>query len=119
VKHLKLALLICGALGIAGILLIGVNVLANADRGYTILMFVAFGLPVAMAALAVVRPPMRAWQAGVALAGFSLAAWKLKIWDAIRLFADEPTGQRLMVIGAGLGVILSILVILKPEEIAQ
>ena len=114
-KILKLALLICGGLGIAGLMMLFELMWENDPRNEIVLL-IAYALPVVMAAIALVKPPLQAWQAGVALAGFALAAWKLRIWEAIRLFGVEPNGQRLMVIGAGLGVIVAIVAILRPPE---
>jgi hypothetical protein len=118
VKHLKLGVVICGALGIAGLLLFGMGALLEQQPTATILLLVAFALPVVMGAMALLRPPMRSWQAGVSLSGFALAAWKLEIWNLFRSFADQSNGQRLIGVGAALGVIVSIIVIMRPEETA-
>lgn len=117
-KHLKLGVVICGALGIAGLLLFGIGTLLELQQTETILLLAAFGLPIVMGALALVRPPMRPWQGGVSLAGFALAAWKLEIWNMLRSIADQPNSQRLIVIGATLGVIVAIVAIMRPEETA-
>jgi hypothetical protein len=118
VKHLKLGVIICGALGIAGLLLVGIGTLLELQQTDTILLLIAFALPVVMGAIALARPPMRPWQAGVSLSGFALAAWKLEIWTMLRSIADQPNSQRLIVVGATLGVIVAIVAIMRPEEIA-
>lgn len=115
VKLFRLGMLICGALGIVGLLTIGIE-LMEVQQTNTILLLIAFGLPIVMAAIAFVRPPMQPWQAGVALAGFALAAWKLQVWTLLRLGGDQPLSQWLIVIGTVLGVITSITAIMKPEE---
>ena len=115
-KTVKLGVLICGALGITGLLLIGIEMLLELDRNYAILMVAAFALPMVMSVLALVKPPFRSWQAGVALAGFAVAAWKVKIWEVIRGFADTSTGGKLLLFGAGLGVILSVIAVMNPED---
>lgn len=116
VKNLKLGVLICGALGVVGLLMSGIGMLIEVDKANTIIMLVAFALPVVLSAMAVARPPFLAWQSGVSLAGFALAAWKLRLWETIKVIGDVPTGMKLMLIGAALGVILSVIAVLKPED---
>jgi hypothetical protein len=116
VKYLKLGIVICGAVGVAGLMMI--RAVLPDDNTYTILVLAAFGLPVVMAAMGLLKPPFRAWQAGVSLAGFAFAAAKLKIWETIRVIADLPMGVKLMMAGAVLGVIVSVITVLKPEASA-
>ncbi len=117
-KILKLGVLICGALGLAGLLMSGIGAMLELNKIYTIVMLVAFGLPVVMGLMGIAKPPFQAWQAGVSLACFALAAYKLTIWESIRfIFKDEvPTDLRLILIGTGLGVLVSVIAVLKPED---
>ena len=115
-RNLKLGVLICGALGLAGMVMSGIAAMLAADKANTIIMLVAFGLPALMAVLALGKPPFLAWQAGISLACFGLAAVKLRIWETIKLFADVPTELKLMLLGAGLGVIASVIALVKPES---
>jgi hypothetical protein len=117
VKILKLGMLICGALGIAGLILRGIGLLMEVDKAATIGVLVAFALPVVMAVVGLAKPPLRSWQAGVSLAGFALAAWKLEIWKLVKEFAEVPTAYQMMAVGAGLGVILTVIAVLRPEEV--
>jgi hypothetical protein len=116
VKYLKLGVLICGALGLAGMLMSGIDDALARDKANSVIMLVAYGLPVLMAVLALGRPPLLAWQAGIALACFGLAAVKLRLWDTIKLFGEEPTGVKLMLVGTGLGVIASVIALVRPES---
>jgi hypothetical protein len=118
VKNLKLGVLICGALGIAGMLMSGIGAMLSADKVNTIIMLVAFGLPVLMAVMALGKPPLQGWQAGISLACFGLAAVKLRLWETIKLIADVPTELKLMLVGAGLGVIFAVIALIKPEASA-
>lgn len=118
VKALKLGVVICGVLGIAGLAMTGIDLMMEADKLSTIVMLAAYALPVLMAAVALVKPPFQAWQAGVSLAGFALAAYKLRIWELIRAFGAAPTGFKLMTFGAAIGVILTIVAVMKPEDAA-
>lgn len=115
-KSLKLGVLICGALGLAGMLMSDIGGMLETDKANTMLMFAAFGLPVVMAMAGLARPPLQGWQAGVSLAGFVLASVKLRIWQMIKLIADVPTELALMLVGAGLGAILSVLAAVQPER---
>jgi len=118
VKNLKLVILICGALGLAGMLMSGIGAMLSGDKVNTIIMLIAYGLPVLMAVMALGKPPFQAWQAGVSLACFGLAAVKLRLWETIKLIADVPTELKLMLIGAGLGVLVAIIALFKPETTA-
>jgi hypothetical protein len=116
VKILKLGVVICGVLGIVGMAMAGIPPMMEADKMSTIVMLAAYALPIIMGAIAFVRPPFQAWQAGVSLAGFALAAYKLQIWEAVGKFGGLPTGFKLMTFGAGIGVILTIVAVMKPED---
>jgi len=118
VKNLKLGVLICGALGIVGMVMAGIGAMLSAEKANTIIMLVAFGLPVLMAVMALGKPPFLAWQAGVSLACFGLAAFKLRLWETIKVIGDLPTELKLMLVGAGLGVIFAVIALLKPEAAA-
>jgi hypothetical protein len=115
VKSLKLGVLICGALGLAGLFMVGVGAQLEREKANTILLLVAFSLPVLMAVAALAKPPFQAWQAGVSLACFALAAYKLQLWTTLKAIGDVPTAHKLILIGAGLGVILSAIAVMKPE----
>ena len=115
-KILKLGVVVCGALGIAGLVMAGIELMMEADKLSTIVMLIAYALPIVMGLVALVKPPFAAWQAGVSLAGFALAAYKLRIWDTVRAFAEAPMGFKLMTFGAGIGVILTIVALMKPED---
>ena len=114
-KNLKVGLLICGVLGLVGMVMSGLGVMLEHDKLNAIVMLLSFGLPAVMAAAALRRPPLQSWQAGVALAGFVLAAVKLRVWDALRVMSLLPAGYLLMMVGAGVGVIVAIAVMVKPD----
>jgi hypothetical protein len=116
VKILKLGVVICGVLGIVGLAMTGIDLMMEADKLSTIVMLAAYALPIVMGAIAFVRPPFHAWQSGVSLAGFALAAYKLRIWEVISAFSEAPNGFKLMTFGAGIGVILTIVAVMMPED---
>ena len=114
-KSLKLAVLVCGALGLAGLVMVGLGAQLERDKANTILLLIAFAVPVLMAVAALAKPPFRVWQAGVSLACFALAAYKLQLWTTIKAIGEVPAAQKLVLVGAGLGVILSAIAVMKPE----
>lgn len=88
--------------------------------GQLVIMLAAFGVPVAMAAMAMSKPPMQKWQTGVSLACFGLGAFKLEVWKVLphigELFKMIP--MLLIVVAAIGGVIVSIMGLVKGEESA-
>lgn len=117
-KYLKLGVVICGAVGLVGMVMTGIGAMLEGNSASTIVMLIAFGLPVVMAVTGLVRPPFQAWQAAGSLACFALAVIKLRIWHILEVIADVPTGPKLIVAGACLGVIVSVVAVLKPEPTA-
>jgi uncharacterized membrane protein HdeD (DUF308 family) len=115
VKILKLGVVICGVLGIVGMVMSGVDRMMEADKATTCVMLAAYALPMVLGVIALVRPPFQAWQAGVSLACFALATWKLRVWEMFKDFGGAPGGFQLMAIGAVAGVILTVTAVMKPE----
>lgn len=115
-KLLKLAVLICGGLGIAGFAMLGIPAQLEVDRDGTILLLAAFGLPVLMAMLGFLKPPFRAWQSGVSLACFALTVWKLELWRLAPKLAEVNTEVKLIILGSGLGAITALIAVLKPDD---
>lgn len=120
-KNLKIGILVCGVLGILsmfipkeGMTLFSLfKLLGGAQLG---IMLAAFGLPTAMGAMAL-KGPMQKWQAGVAAAGFGLASFKLEVWKALPHIGDlvKFFPMLLIVLSAVVGLILSIVVLVKGE----
>jgi hypothetical protein len=85
--------------------------------GQAVLMLIAFALPAVMGGLAVAKPPLQKWQAGVALAGFALASYKLEIWKVLphigELFKAIP--MLLLVVACIGGLVVSILGLAKGD----
>jgi len=122
VKNLKVLILVFGILGIVsmfiptqGFTLFSLFKLMG--TGQLVLMLLAFALPAAMGGMAMSKPPMQKWQAGVAAAGFALACVKLEVWKVFgelgALFKVFP--MLLIVVAAIGGVIVSILALTKSE----
>jgi hypothetical protein len=115
VEHLELGIAICGALGLAGMVMAGVGQMLAQDQISTAVMLAAFALPVVMAVMGLAKPPRKAWQGGVSLACYALALSKLPIWNRLERIAAMPGFWWLMMVGAGLGAILSVIAVVKPD----
>jgi hypothetical protein len=116
VKNLKLGIAICGALGLAGMVMGGLGEMLADHKLSTVTLLAAFGLPVVMAVMGLAKPPLLTWQAAVSLACFVLALFKLRVWELREVIVDMPAYWKLMTAGAGLGAILSVRAVIRPES---
>jgi hypothetical protein len=120
VKHLKIAILACGVIGL-GAFFLPVNdhsllvAYFEADKPAALVYAAIFVLPAVMGLLAVRRPPMQSWQAGVALASFVLGIVRLQIWDTARHLGDASLQVILLTATVVIGTLAAIGVLLKPE----
>jgi hypothetical protein len=118
-KHLKLGILVCGAVLLAMLLagqMVGSFVdLLKADPANTIIVLVGLAVPTAVAALGLAKPPFLQWQAIVATAGFALVVVKMRLWQTLPHIADMNAKAIVAHVALVLGLVLSILSIAKPE----
>ena len=121
-KNLKILILAFGVLGIVGLFLpMGegmpsfFSVAMEFDKAQLIMMLVAFGLPAAVGALGLVKPPAQSWHGIAALLGFALGAVKTRVWEAAPHIMDAPLSMKLMLVGVIGGVVVSGLALAKPE----
>jgi len=117
-KNLKLGILACGAVLLVLLLTEHFVDFLKADAVNAILMLVAFGAPTAMGAMGLAKPPFLQWQAIVSLAGFGLAAVKLRLWDILPHIGDADGKGKIMLIALVVGIIVSAIAIAKPENAA-
>ena len=119
-KNLKLALVVCGVLGLVALIapFSGRSLLKELfeiDRLSAIVHAAIFVLPAAMGALALARPPMQAWQSGVALAGCVLGAVRLHVWElAIHLPSAGLRGV-LLLAAIVIGTVAAVATLVRPE----
>ncbi|MDB4963756.1 MAG: hypothetical protein JWP01_3755 [Myxococcales bacterium] len=121
-KNLKVVILICGILGLVSMFLpMGsgmpsmFSIFMEFDKFQLILMLAAFGVPTAVAAMGLAKPPAQAWHGIAALAGFALAAVKTRIWSSIGHIMDAPMSGKLMLIATIVGLVVAIMAVVKPE----
>lgn len=118
VRNLKILILAFGGLGIVSLLL-NMEALKHGfdkDLVNTILILGGFALPILMGLMGIMKPPMEAWQAAVALAGFVLVGVKIEIWKTLPKIMDAPTGGKLTMIAVVGGAVVSLLAAIKPES---
>lgn len=121
-KNLKVVILIFGILGLVSMFLPMASGMPSFfsmamefDKFQLILMLAAFGVPTAVAAMGLAKPPAQAWHGIAALAGFGLAAVKMRVWSSIPHIMDLPLSMKLMVVASVGGVIVALMAVIKPE----
>jgi len=123
VKHLKLVIVLSAAVGLLVIALpIGGGSLLRGmfelDMLEAVVYAAIFVLPLVMGAMALVRPPMLAWQGGVALAGFVLGVVRFRVWETLPHLAGAGLHNGLLVAALVVGTLASLLTLLRPEVTA-
>ncbi|HEX3763707.1 MAG TPA: hypothetical protein VHW23_33650 [Kofleriaceae bacterium] len=119
-KNAKLALVGCGVLGLVALIVpfSGGSLLADMlelEPAAALVHVAIFALPLAMGGIALARPPLRAWQSGVALAACVLGAVRLQVWElALHLPAIGPRGV-LLLAAIVIGSVAAVATLLRPE----
>lgn len=88
---------------------------ATAD---TLIMLAAFGLPTLMGLWGIAKPPFQSWHAAMSLAGFGVAAVRTRIWQTVGDFGDLDGKGKLAFAALVVGVLASLVAMLKPEDAA-
>jgi hypothetical protein len=109
-------MLVFGALGVAGLAMSNLGAQLRSDTYNVILLLAAFAIPVVVATLGLVKPPIRPWQGGLALSVAVMAVIKLRLWNTLPRIADAPLGGKLVLVATLGGLVLAILAIAKPES---
>ena len=122
-KNSKVFVLLFGIIGLVALFLpLGdgmpslFKITMEVDKVQLILMLAAFGLPALMGAMGLAKPPFLPWQAAVSLAGFALAAVKMRIWDMLGQFGSTALSGKLMIVAIIGGLIFSILALVKRDD---
>ena len=119
-KNLKIVILVCGLVGLVALLVpfAGRSLLKDSFEVAKLdaLVYAAvFALPAIMAAMALARPPMQAWQPGVALAGFVLGIVRFRVWDIALHLGSAGLPWILLLAAVGIGTAASVIALIKPE----
>ena len=119
-KNLKLALVVCGVVGLLALILplSGRSLLNDyfeADRLGAIVYAAVFVLPAAMGAIALARPPMQPWQSGVALAGCVLGIARFHVWELVVHLPSAGLRGVLVLAAIIVGTVASVASLIRPE----
>jgi hypothetical protein len=120
VKHLKLVIVLCAAVGLLVMALpIGggsqLAAIYELDRLEAVVYAAIFVLPLVMGAMAMVRPPLLGWQGGVALAGFVLGVVRFRVWDTLPRLGGAGLQTTVVVAAIVIGTLASVTALLRPE----
>jgi phosphoglycerol transferase MdoB-like AlkP superfamily enzyme len=116
VKNLKILIMLCGAGLLVMMLTDGIGAKFESDKVDALIMLAAFALPTAMGLMGLMKPPFLAWQAAISLAGFAVAAVRTKIWETLPKFMDQDGKGKGALILLVVGVLVSALALMKPED---
>lgn len=116
-KLLKVSILLIGAAGLVLVLKDPGALQAGFEQAplHSGLIVLGWALPAVMGAIALIRPPLRSWQAAASLAGFAVVAIRTRIWQTISEVADAPLDGRLGLAALVLGLVASVLAVARPE----
>jgi hypothetical protein len=116
VKLLKISILLFGVAGLALTLLEGA-VLAAFEHAplHVGLIVLGWAAPIVAGLLSIVRPPLRAWHAASALAGFVVVAIRLRVWDAVFALSEASLEGQLSLLALAGGLVASSLALARPE----
>jgi len=112
----KIGILLFGAIGVVGLFMSDIGLDFQNHMIDTVILLAAFGLPIFLGLIGLAKPPFQMWQAGMALACFALAIVRYRIWKILTSFLTLPMGDKLVVVAAIGGVIVSIIALAKPED---
>ena len=119
-KNAKLALVGCGVLGLVALIVPfnGGSLLAGLleiDAPSALVHAAIFVLPATMGAFGLVRPPLRAWQSGVALAACVLGLVRFEVWNLAWHLPGIGLRGVLLLAALVIGTVASVTTLLRPE----
>jgi hypothetical protein len=114
VKNLKLVILGCGAALL--VIMISNGLSFEDNKVDTIIMLAAYALPALMGAMGLAKPPFQSWQAAISLSGFGVAAVRTRIWEQLPDFMDKTGKGKAVLILQVVGVLVSAIAMMKPED---
>jgi hypothetical protein len=120
VKHVKLVIVLCAVVGLLEIALpVGGGSLLlrlfELDKLEAVVYTAIFVLPLVMGVIALVRPPLVAWQGGVALAGFVLGVVRFRVWDTLAHATEADVPALLRLAAIVVGTVASVAALMRPE----
>jgi hypothetical protein len=116
VKNWKRVLVLCGVVGILALLVpVDGRSLLEPDRLAAFVHLAIFALPAAMGAIALARPPMQAWQSGVALAACVLGLARFHVWELALHLPSAGARGTLLFAAMVIATVASAATLVRPE----
>jgi hypothetical protein len=116
VKNLKILILLCGGALLGIYISLGLNF--DENKVDTLIFLAAYALPIVMGLMGVAKPPFQSWQGAIALAGFGVAAVRGRIWEQLPRFMDADGRDKAGMVVLVVGIVVSVLAMVKPEDSA-
>ena len=115
-KKLALPIIVFSVLGLVSLFIPMENgsmfgVLLEFDKFRLVLMLAAFGVPAAMAVMAMRAVKVQSWHGIAALAGFAVATVKMELWSLVSNITKLPTAMLLLTIAILGGVLCSLIAV--------
>ena len=119
-KNAKLALVGGGVLGLVALIvpLAGRSLLVDMleiDPASALVYAAIFALPAVMGAFGLARPPLRAWQSGVALAACVRGVGRLQVWELALHLSSLGLRGGLLLAAIASGTVASVATLVRPE----
>ena len=115
-KTWKRVLVVCGVIGVVALLVpVDGRMLLESDRLAAFVHIAVFVLPAAMGAMALARPPLLAWQSGVALAACVLGVARFHVWELALHLPSVGARGLLLVAATVVAAVASVATLLQPE----
>jgi hypothetical protein len=116
VKKLALPIIVFSVLGLVSLFIPMENgsmfsVFLEFDKFRLVLMLAAFGVPAAMAVLAMRAVKVESWHGIGALAGFAVATVKMELWSLVSNITKLPTAMLVLTIAILGGVLCSLIAV--------
>ncbi len=120
VKNAKRALVGGGVLGLVALIVPfgGRSLLVDMlelDPASALVYAAIFVLPAAMGVLGLSRPPLRAWQSGVALAACVLGVVRLQVWDLALHLPSLGLRGVLLLAAIVISTVAAVTTLVRPE----
>lgn len=115
-KKLALPIIVFSVLGLVSLFIPMENgsmfgVFLEFDKFRLVLMLAAFGVPAAMAVMAMRAVKVQSWHGIAALAGFAVATVKMELWSLVSNITKLPTAMLLLTIAILGGVLCSLIAV--------
>lgn len=115
-KKLALPIIVFSVLGLVSLFIPMENgsmfgVFLEFDKFRLVLMLAAFGVPAAMAVMAMRAVKVQSWHGIAALAGFAVATVKMELWSLVSNITKLPTAMLVLTIAILGGVLCSLIAV--------